>query len=750
MSLKDDQEKFANTISDAEYFDQKNDNYMMRKTKSYLFMDDDSRLEFLASQRFPNDPLGVLRYKIMDNGDIKYLNDQGDYVLEFPNLRDYGFFEEKFVPNIVPALNFAADVGGATVGAQKGFQFGQKLPIPNPVAKAITVAGTTAVGGALGALGAGAPARLGRMELIDSFYSLPPEEAAKQWTDLGYSVAFSSIPFGTGTPQTYKFLNKFSGKEDALKYLMTLKGNTDKIMKESAELGIPLTRAEVDLANKKARQIQHYLSRMPTNFQVNDFYDSRAAIVRETVELFADRIGSGKGGDINTRIQEASQFVLDELMRRRVERSGKIYQALKETPGGIQMNDELLNKVIQSIDDEIAGVVRNADGKIVNNIKVSESTIKNLTKFKKMFYEGDDLVTDLMSLDQRRTSEMKALFSKLQNKGTGDAGKIYSIMQDLTAVMDDTVPEYRLARRIYDPNRPSLQTIERTAISKIAKLGTDKQTATALKNLFDPNVSVKSLRNARRVLQTVDPDLFKDIKKEFILQNLDRLSRQNYEKGLPAFQKYMAQSNVMRMMQEMLEPSEYKAWERTIDFMGRAFSIHRGGSDTMLLKSFDEDVTEFAKSGGVKATEGLISIVNFIPRIAQARFGEKITRNIAMRQKEAYTDKMAELILDDGNTKVFDDIFYFFDTKGYQGGQVLLRGGSEAKEAISREEKGFTGELPMIEESQGSLDTDALDVNMFDETDLSPTEITSPTILPDEKDREIAMRQVAGGIGSLV
>ena len=40
---------------------------------------------------------------------------------------------------------------------------------------------------------------------------------------------------------------------------------------------------------------------------------------------------------------------------------------------------------------------------------------------------------------------------------------------------------------------------------------------------------------------------------------------------------------------------------------------------------------------------------------------------------------------------------------------------------------------------------------LFDapETDLGLEQLSSPTILPDEKDREIAMRQM-GGIGSLV
>ena len=40
--------------------------YALRRAKASLFFDDDAKLEFLASQRFPNDPLAALRYKIVD------------------------------------------------------------------------------------------------------------------------------------------------------------------------------------------------------------------------------------------------------------------------------------------------------------------------------------------------------------------------------------------------------------------------------------------------------------------------------------------------------------------------------------------------------------------------------------------------------------------------------------------------------------------------------------------------------------
>ena len=49
---------------------------------------------------------------------------------------------------------------------------------------------------------------------------------------------------------------------------------------------------------------------------------------------------------------------------------------------------------------------------------------------------------------------------------------------------------------------------------------TDKQTANAMKELFNPNVSIQSLRNSRRILQTADPDLFQDIKQQFLMDQL--------------------------------------------------------------------------------------------------------------------------------------------------------------------------------------------------------------------------------------
>lgn len=100
-------------------FDRVNDNYTLRKTQANLFFDDDTRLEFLASKRFPNDPYAALRYEIKD-GNIMYKDDEGVLRKEFPSEADVGFFGDTLVPNLVPAGTFVGDVASGIAGAKTG------------------------------------------------------------------------------------------------------------------------------------------------------------------------------------------------------------------------------------------------------------------------------------------------------------------------------------------------------------------------------------------------------------------------------------------------------------------------------------------------------------------------------------------------------------------------------------------------------------------------------------------------------
>jgi hypothetical protein len=122
-------------------------------------------------------------------------------------------------------------------------------------------------------------------------------------------------------------------------------------------------------------------------------------------------------------------------------------------------------------------------------------------------------VTDLMALHRRRASDIEVIVKDNLNNPNG--GPIVGLREDLTSLLDaaDISGTYELARRVYDPTKSSAQLIEQSAIGRLTDLVTDKQTARAVKEIFNPDVSIQSMRNSKRVLKTVDPEGWKEVKK---------------------------------------------------------------------------------------------------------------------------------------------------------------------------------------------------------------------------------------------
>jgi len=594
---------------------------------------------------------------------------------------------------------------------------------------------------------------------------LPAEEIAAASKDLMISSSFSLIPFGQGSVGTGSVINLFRKDPDTLTYLLNLRKDADTVMREAKKFGFDLTPAQAKNINKRAANIQYYLSQQPDNRAIMEFYDSQASQVAEAINVFADSVGSqtGRVGDVNQRIVDTSEKVMEELTRRRKARATQVYNSLKNTPDGIEVGG--IQGVIDLIDSKIAGEVLDGSGNLIRVIEPSPSTVKNLEKFKKIFYKEDGtLVTDLMELDARRTSEMKALAFKLQGKGTGDAGQIYGIMDNMTALMDEAHPDYALARRVYDPNKPALQLVEKSAIGRFGKIMTDKDTAKAMKELFNPNVSVKSLRNSKRILQTADPELFKDIKKQYMIDVYDRYYRaQDLQKGMPQLQKFFMQEKNRKMLQVMLEPEEFKNFYKMNELMGMAFSISPGGSQTQPLTEMAGKMLNEAKSNNIKAVQLGQIILNTPGKIVSGRLGDDMINRISKEQQYKYQEVLTDILLTDpdaGNT--LDEVYRFFSTNDFIAGQTGLRGVVEGYQSITEEPvqefqsedvrnqeptdfDQYLQEIENISPDSGAMNIPAPSAP----TDLSPPQMLSPTILPDEKDREIAMRRV-GGLGSLV
>jgi hypothetical protein len=729
-----------------------------RKTISNLFFDENSMLEYLAEQRFPGDPTAPLRYSYVD-GDLVYEDENGNLVPEFGALEDASMIEEYLIPNIVPATTLAADITGGIIGAGKGFakgvQLAAKSPVKHPLAQAAIILGSTAAGGFAGNLVVGGLARTGRKALLDSFYNTPPEELAAAQKDLLVSSAFSAIPFGAG-PAT-QIMNKFRGKEDSLQYLINLRKDMQGTIDEAARMGIELTPAEAAEFATRAVNLQFFLSRQPQLTAIKDFYQSRARRIADAVETYATKIGSqvpGRYGSANDQVKAAAQSAMKEINQKRKDRAARLYSSLE---GEIEV--------------DISPLVTRLDG-IIGDLKQSQSLRAEAQRFKDSLFDevGGEMipVSDLMALHRRRVSDLELIVK--DNLGNPNANTVIGLREDLTALMDaaDASGTYNLARRVYDPTKASLQLIEQSAIGKIANMVTDKQTATAVKELFNPNVSIQSMRNAKRVLKASDPEAWKEAKKYIIQGKLDDFSRNTRELGLPGFTDYFSSKKNKEMMQELLEPEEYENFTQLIGLMDRALkSVARGGSDTQPLLATEKMLQGEVGDLGTAGVKLAIDTARLPGRLATGQVFDETIESIKMKQMESYYEALAAVMFDPNAADTIGDAYKYFNRIGYTAGQGVARGVEKSVDAVTEDSnrvyqpneddiKRIQEEIKALEGNQSPMPAGA-DAPIFNplssvRSGMSGMEIPGATVLPSEQDRELAvrLRQAKSGIGGLV
>jgi len=740
--------------------------YALRKARSAMFFDDETMLNYLASERFGDDPTGPFRYQITPDGKIMYEDDFGNLQPEFVRPEDATIFDEYITPNLVPATTFVADVGGGMTGAKIGFERSRdaviRLGIRHPFAATAVIMGGTALGGGLGNLLVGGTARTGRELLIDQFYNLPPEEIAAAAEDLGVSSAFSMIPFGTGTSKT--LIKKFKGNEDALTYLANLKTTVEEKVRKAKEMGYDITVAEAATMPqaKRAADIQYFLSRQPGIMKIQSLYQSRAQKAREAIEEFADSMTQFSGDamrDPQRKIAEAANKAIATLQGRRKARATKIYDTLRETENTVD-----LTPVINNLDEIINNPNRDA---LLRN---AAEEFKDTLMVKRVVDEKEvsEPLTDLMSIHDRRSGSMEAIVKS--NLGTSIAGDIIKLRESVTKAMDDANPTYAFARRVYDPTKPSIQAIERSAIATLSnfyKKGNDRAISKSLNTIFDPNVSAQSLRNTRRVLQAADPETWQQTKKLFLNKKLDDFTKQTVEGGVPQFQKFFATPRQRNMMKEVLSPEEFDNFYKQIDLMDDMFNrVPRGGSPTQPLLAMER---AFAEEAGTKAPKKVLemglSIIRLPGRIISGGLADDYLGSVKLKQLEGYYDKLTDLLIDPDATATIRDTFEIFNSPGFRNVQLITRGAAEGKEQLEdqsavisderakkilEEKRRLQEQMQQIDDSQTNINLDLFDDLPVQSAPSGINPALSPTLLPSEEDREIAMRMQQPGIAGLM
>jgi hypothetical protein len=553
-----------------------------------------------------------------------------------------------------------------------------------------------------------------------------------------------------------------------------------------------LTPAEAADFATRAVDLQYFLSRQPQLTAVRDFYQSRARRVAGAIETFANKIGSmqpGRYGSVNDQAAAAAKSAIKEMHQRRKDRSKVLYDSLE---GQVEVD---ITPLLSRLDDILADNTQSKSlreelkkfkDSLFDDVEVNRAVLDKDTGIPRLDNEGNPLmervveqqpVTDLMALHRRRTSDIEQIVK--DNFGNPNASTVIGLREDLTKLLDaaDISGTYNLARRVYDPSKASLQMAEQSAIGRLNGLVTDKQTARAVKEIFNPDVSIQSMRNSKRVLSTADPEGWKEVKKYFIQGKLDQLTRQTNELGLPAFSDYFSRPNNQKMMQELLEPEEYQNFAKLIDLMDRALkTVPRGGSATQPLLAAEKALGEEVGDVSDSALKLAINTMRLPGRLATGQIFDDTLNNIKMKQMESYYQALSKVLFDPKATetidkayKLTDDAYKYFNKAEYgikQGGVQGAREGVDAASDYIDKDGAYDPSEEDIERMQREMDalgssqkpmSKEADVPIFDPLPsmgggVSSMGIPGPTVLPSDQDRELAerLRQSKSGIAGLV
>ena len=371
-------------------------------------------------------------------------------------------------------------------------------------------------------------------------------------------------------------------------------------------------------------------------------------------------------------------------------------------------------------------------------------------------------------------------------------------------------PEYARATAIYDPSKGHLQALETSVVNdlaQVAELG-GEQAARLTKKLFDGSIKPQKLRMLRRLIQTQDPQVWQNLKGTWLRTQFDDaitssvnplgvnnrfLSRLGIRgKVMMGRGAEKARGTKAQVFSEILDPQELDNFVDLVELMqATSFIASQGGSPTQPLQALQKLLEKDVTGVGRTTLSAIRAVIEIPQRVLVRGFDDAASRSLAF-QKEVYEDKLIEALIDPKKAEELARGIDAVKPGVYFVTQAVARGAlgevydiltespfepDEINPATGRVERGPQG-IEMIESAkevtqpeQPLEDPQAMlqglsipqvggDVSAFEPLSQGPSATPtlgkidpamSPTILPSDKDRELAMRLRGplGGIASL-
>jgi len=751
------------------------------------------QMHWLAEKRFPElaDDMNLSDLYFLDgDNEVAYLDPYtGEIQKEFQD----GLLVDA-AGLVGPALQFVPELVAGTVGMTAGTV--STLPGGGLPGAMVLGAAGTGVGASVGAA-----ARAG----ISAAFDGPPLNVGRLANDIMINSAYGAIPIGQGfisrsRPLLNKISTEFGGESGAnmVRTLLTEGGeNADSIMEMAqSRFGIVLTRAEAQGLKSNASEIQRYLQMQPSSQKLFDFYNDRALQMEEGLNEFFDEIATGKlmtgktgealeqagtrsAVEAEADLAQASANVIKKLAEKREARATRIYndafQLAEEE--GLSVDISAIGKSLQTkIDDPNTGrQMRSALQEILDVVKDPS---------------GVGFKTDLKALHNAVTEDLKALLeTKTRSEGSTISRQVATYKADIADALKAANPLYARAVRIYDPSKGHLQILERGLLKSLVKTVETGGTAAVplVQKMFSGKASVEELRTLRRLVQTEDPTVWQNLKANWLRTQLDdvimgtsdplgvpnkflqRIGIRNPRRAFQTGRRGVAEkSRKLAAFKEILGPEEFDVFKDALEVsQAISYIATQTGSPTQPLQAMQRMMEKEAAGFSEPIKLALRSIIELPQRLVVRGFDD-LSQSAIGFQREAYEDTLIRALIDPKKAAELREGLDAINPLLYLVTQSTARSVDipTLMEPVERpsefDENGMPTQMGdenldlrrrMQEIEEQTQAPSAMVLPEFDPLPItsmpqaSPMNF-SPTLLPNEDDREIAMRQQ--GIAGLV
>ena len=511
--------------------------------------------------------------------------------------------------------------------------------------------------------------------------------------------------------------------------------------------------------------------------------------------------------DPDSDLANAANEVLKKLAAKRQDRANPVYQNAFELEIPIDVTDIArqlqmdladpnLRGKAKSVKQELLDALTDFSGLSKNQLVTNQGTLA-LKDNTEMLHNA--LRNDFRPLIEGLTKDAQATLKR----------EVSQLRQQVSDKLKAANPEYARATDIYDPSKGHLQALERSVINDLAKaaeLGGEKA-ARLTKTLFDGSIKPQNLRKLRRLIQTQDPQAWQNLKGTWLRTQFDDAITSSIN-PLGVNNRFLSRLGIRgkvmmgrgaekvrgtkaKVFSEILDPQELDNFVDLVELMqATSFIASQGGSPTQPLQALQKLLEKDVTGVGRTTLSAIRAVIEIPQRLLVRGFDDAASRSLAF-QKEVYEDKLIEALIDPKKAeelaKGIDAVKpgVYFVTQAVArgaGGEVYdiltespfepdkvnpetgrIERGPQGREMIESA-KEVTQPEKSLEDPQAMLQGLSVpqvggDTPLFDElpnTQPAPAlsqfdPALSPTIVPLDKDRELAMRTRGnlGGIASL-